>query len=340
MPVYQRKETGAWFVKYRDEYGKQRSKTFGKGGDAKIEAEVFDLEVKRNKLLGEIIPESNIGDMYLSELCQFYIEDRKVANVSLSWLRDWSNILSLHILPELDSIPVSQMNQQYVLRFFLKRYSDVDPTTRNRYIRYLKTIFNFGVNQEYIEKNPLAKWRSSKEKPRQSMLTVKQLAEIKKHAVPHVAWSIEVAYNLGVRTGPSELLALRWDWIDWENKQFRIYATKTKKWRQVPISDLFVEKLQKKQREATTEFLVEYNGRGITSIKKGFKNACRRAGLGDSIISYDIRHLFATTLLNSGGDLASVSNLMGHSSTRMTADQYYHLQKGEKIRTIGLLPEL
>ena len=39
---------------------------------------------------------------------------------------------------------------------------------------------------------------------------------------------------------------------------------------------------------------------------------------------YDLRHLFATTLLNKGADLAAVSKLMGHSTVKLTADTYYH----------------
>ena len=320
--------------------GKRETKSFGKGPEAKKAAEAYDLEVKRNKLLGEAVPTHSSGEMYLSELCQIYIDDRKVAGVNESWLRDWASILTNHILPVLDSVPVNQLTQQFILRFFLERYSEVEQSTRNRYIRYLKTIFTFGVNQEFIDRNPLARWKATKEKPRQSMLTVKQAKEIKKHAVPHIAWMVDVAFNLGVRTGPSELLALRWDWIDWDNMVFRIYATKTKSWRQVPITEQFAEKLRQKQKEAKTDFIIEYNGRQITTIKKGFRNACRRAGIDDDINSYNLRHLFATVLLSAGGDLASVSNLMGHSSTRMTADQYYHVQKSEKIRTIGLLPEI
>ena len=39
---------------------------------------------------------------------------------------------------------------------------------------------------------------------------------------------------------------------------------------------------------------------------------------------YDLRHLFATTLLSKGADLAAVSKMMGHATVKMTADTYYH----------------
>jgi hypothetical protein len=58
------------------------------------------------------------------------------------------------------------------------------------------------------------------------------------------------------------------------------------------------------------------------------------------VVLYDIRHLFATTLLREGGDLSAVSKLMGHSSVHMTANQYYHLLGDEKRRIIMKLPSL
>ncbi|WP_419784696.1 tyrosine-type recombinase/integrase [Maridesulfovibrio sp.] len=75
-------------------------------------------------------------------------------------------------------------------------------------------------------------------------------------------------------------------------------------------------------------------------MRKGFRNACKRAGVPNEIISYDTRHLHATSALNNGADLASVSAILGHASTKMTADQYYHVQKNEKIRAVNLLPPL
>ncbi|TIH19272.1 site-specific integrase [Marinifilum sp. JC120] len=339
MSVHRRPETGSWLVKYRDEFGKQKTQTFGKTTQGKRNAEAFDLEVKLKKKLGEKINPHH-DDMYLDELTQLYIDQKKCEGKAGRWLKDFAFILNYHILPELGTVPVNRLTQKKIVRFMMSRYADNSPTTRNRYMSYLKIIFNFGVDQGYTEQNPLQKWKKAKEKPRQSTLSVDELKLIIKHATQHVAWAIEIAFNLGVRTGESELLSLQWKWVDWENKQVRVFATKTNTWRTIPVTDRFLSKLRKYRKNATTPYLVEYNGRPIKSIRKGFRNACKRAGLPDSIITYDIRHLHATTALNNGADLASVSAILGHASTKMTADQYYHVQKNEKIRAVNLLPQL
>lgn len=101
-----------------------------------------------------------------------------------------------------------------------------------------------------------------------------------------------------------------------------------------------MRELNRKMLESKSGYIVEYRGRPIKSLRKSFRTACEKAGIDKSVTSYDVRHLFATTLLNKGGDLASVSNMMGHASTKMTADQYYHVLKSEKARTVKLLPNL
>ena len=92
--------------------------------------------------------------------------------------------------------------------------------------------------------------------------------------------------------------------------------------------------------QSVSGFVIEYMGRGLTTIRKSFKNACKRAGITYPTRMYDLRHLFATTLLNKGADLAAVSKMMGHSTVKLTADTYYHYMSGEKERAVRLLPGL
>ncbi|WP_319584745.1 tyrosine-type recombinase/integrase [uncultured Pseudodesulfovibrio sp.] len=340
MSVHKRLN-GTYFVSFRDSGGRQRTKNTGSGEEGKRAAEALDHEIKAKKLRGEEVEQQSRRGMYFDELCQLCIDTKKSEGKGGNgWLKDWANNLNNHILPGLPMVPVNELTMQDILSFMMRKYAGHAPSTRNRYLSYLKVILNFGVEHGLIDHNPLKRWKKAKEKPRQSTLTVEQLKAIIEHAAPHLRWALEVAFYLGVRTGESELLSLRWDQVNWENKEIEVYATKTNTFRKIPLSPAFFEKLKARFPEANTEFLVEYQGRQIKSIKGAFRTARKKAGVGKSVITYDIRHLFATTLLNKGGDLASVSNLMGHASTKMTADQYYHVLKEEKVRTVNLLPEL
>lgn len=60
-----------------------------------------------------------------------------------------------------------------------------------------------------------------------------------------------------------------------------------------------------------------FRGKSIKDIRTAFKNACKRAGI-KNLRFHDFRHTFATRLVLSGVDLATVSKLLGHSSIQMT----------------------
>lgn len=161
-----------------------------------------------------------------------------------------------------------------------------------------------------------------------------------KVAGKHVQWAIEVCFNLGTRTGPSELLALKWENVDFDKAEVLIYGSKTKSFRTVPVTPDFLTRLKEKKAEARTEYIVEYKGRQVKSLAHGFKNACVAAGITYPVCMYDLRHLFASTMLANGADLAAVSKLMGHAKITMTANVYYQYMQGEKERAVSLLPKL
>ena len=346
MSVHMRNNNGTYYVAYRNAEGKQTTKTFGKGREGRRAAQKFDKQVKDHKPVVPSTPEAIseevavAGKIFLDQLAQMYINSRKVEGTSIRTLNEIKSFLKRHLIPVFAQRPVEEIKYDEIVKIVAKAYENRSPVTRGRYLSYLKTVFKFGVEHDLIEKNPLRQWHKPREKPRDTKLTVDDLQQIKAAAEPHLAWAIEVAWNLGVRTGPSELLALTWDDISWADKTINVFATKTNTRRTVPLSDEFLARLQEKKATAQCDRIVEYHGRPVKQISRAMRTACRRAGITYPVVLYDVRHLFATTLLNEGGDLSAVSKLMGHSSIQMTANNYYHLLGDEKRRTIARLPRL
>jgi integrase len=60
------------------------------------------------------------------------------------------------------------------------------------------------------------------------------------------------------------------------------------------------------------------------NITKYYKRALSRAGLPDDIRFHDLRHAAATLWLGAGIPLATISDLLGHSSISITKDIYAH----------------
>ena len=69
-------------------------------------------------------------------------------------------------------------------------------------------------------------------------------------------------------------------------------------------------------------FVFTYKGSPVKGFKTSFENACKRAGI-KNVSFHTLRHTFATRLVLSGIDIATVSKLLGHSSIHMTM-RYSH----------------
>lgn len=332
---------GRWYVKYYDYAGKAKKFYVGRGDDAKRRAEALDYEIKARKKTGRKLPweEQREEIIFLDELARRYINDRQGV-CSEKYIAELRSILNKIILPEVGHIPVNELTYDDIAKPLLDALRGKSIATRNRRFTYLKALFNWGIKRGYINNNPLKSYTKTKEPKRKVRLTVEDLTRILQHADPHLAWVIEVEWNLGTRPGPSELLSLKWENVDWQNNCVWVYASKTKTWRNIPIGDEFRRRLFEVKERAQTEYIIEYKGKPVKKFRRSLKTACRRAGINYDVRMYDIRHLFASVMLAGGADLAAVSALLGHQSIHTTQQAYYELLKGEKERAVTLLPSL
>jgi integrase len=74
-----------------------------------------------------------------------------------------------------------------------------------------------------------------------------------------------------------------------------------------------------------TDWVVEWEGRPVQSIKKSFEAAVERAGLGRRVTPHVLRHTCATWLMQSGVDMWEAANFLG-MTTAMLERVYGHHQ--------------
>ena len=371
MGIYQRDER--WMV-YWNHNGKRHDKSFGRGDLAQAKAQYFDRAVQEALAKGLPVPDPQSvtaavqvaqtgsttdtptsqvmgqqpSGMLLSDLGSKYLAHMQASGRTEKHIRNIEHLVFNVFIPVLGDKPVNTLTYQDDMVPFIIHFQGVSSRTGkvrsqytvNKYCDYLSFIFNFGIDNGFTSVNPLKIWKKPKVQPWDMKLTLDDAKKIMANAEPHLKWAMEVCFNLGTRPGESELLSLRWEDVDFKAGTVRIYASKTKTYRTVPINPEFLKRLEKEQAESQTGYVIEYMGRKLTTIRKAFKNACKRAGITYPTRMYDLRHLFATTLLRKGADLAAVSKMMGHSTVKMTADTYYHYMEGEKERAVRLLPEL
>jgi integrase len=164
---------------------------------------------------------------------------------------------------------------------------------------------------------------------------------------------LELSAATGARRG--EVLALRWSDIDGSDlliarsltqtrQGLEFKGTKTDSPRRVglPASVLVALSIhQQKQDELRQQFGSDYrtdlnlifanpDGKPLRpdSISASVSLLCRRLGLPKGASLHTLRHSHGSVLLADGVDLATVSERLGHSSVRVTADVYSHALRG------------
>jgi site-specific recombinase XerD len=129
------------------------------------------------------------------------------------------------------------------------------------------------------------------------------------------------AYSSGLRL--SEVLNLKPEDIDSKRMMIHVRQAKGKKDRYVMLSQLFLEDAREYfKRYKPKEFLFEgLNGGKYSprSVQQIIKRAVQRAKIRKKVTFHTLRHCFATHLLESGIDIRSIQELLGHNSIKTTA---------------------
>ena len=140
-----------------------------------------------------------------------------------------------------------------------------------------------------------------------------------------------VAYSAGLRV--SEVINLRLQDIDRERKQLFIHCSKGKKDRYVGLSPMVLDVLEQyyKMSEVKPEnYLFEGPEKGkpytARSAQQIFSDARKKAGILKSLSFHNLRHSFATHLLEKGVDVIFIKEILGHFNIE-TTQRYLHVKK-------------
>jgi len=123
----------------------------------------------------------------------------------------------------------------------------------------------------------------------------------------------------------NECLHAEWDHFDFKAMTWTIPLSKSGKPHHVPITDSLLSLLQSVPRKADSAYVFPNmkTGKPYVSIYHSWDTARKQAGLAD-VRLHDIRHTFASTLVNSGRSLYEVQHLLGHHNIAVT-QRYAHL---------------
>lgn len=165
--------------------------------------------------------------------------------------------------------------------------------------------------------------RPAKPAPKDRWLTHGEIDRLLAAATtPHVRLAIVLMLTTAARVGA--VLDLRWDRVSFERGQIdlRVDATGPRKGRAVvPMNRMARAALQTAREAALSDYVVEWAGGPVKSIRKGFVSACEAAGLKD-VTPHSVRHTAAVHMAAAGIPISKISQFLGHSNEAITARVY------------------
>lgn len=270
-------------------------------------------------------------------------------------------------------LTVGNLKPQDIQDFYQSLFADgVVANTVIHYHALLRRAFQQAFKEERIDDNPFDRvGRPKKNKFHGENYTQEELLTLLHLARGDVIYpAILLAGAMGLRR--SEVLGVRWSRIDWE-KRTVLLDTKIVEYREngkkkvepveemknkssrrtLPLPDPVVEMLQvqKEHREVYRKmFQGSYNTQYLdyvcvnqlgellrpSYVTDHFRELLEKYGLRH-IRFHDLRHTFASLLINQDVPLINVSNFLGHSDLSTTANIYAHLDKASKQASAAVI---
>ncbi|OJG77206.1 hypothetical protein RV10_GL002604 [Enterococcus pallens] len=235
---------------------------------------------------------------------------------------------------------------------------NLKPSTIQVVFRIVKQCMNQAVDQDLLKANPFAAVKLPKvEKRQQQALTKfeqKNLEEVAIEEETSNGLPTLLALHAGLRIG--EIAALSWEDINFKTNSIHVRATyqrifslleeqKTKliytssktvsSVRSIPMSKLLKKVLLKHKEQSKGKFVFSTaeNPSEPRLLTYHFHKIRKKANL-EHVHFHQLRHTFATRCIESKGDIKSVSQMMGHSSTQLTLDTYTSSFMEQKVQVV------
>jgi integrase len=210
------------------------------------------------------------------------------------------------------------------------------PSTINRELMCMSAIFREAVKRGYLEKNPC---KGIKQLPEQNQI-VRYLSDDEERAILGACSDtmrpiVLCALHTGMRR--EEMLSLKWQEVDLDQRLVRVRFSKSKKSRYIPVNDELLEVLKSVPKWDDCEYVFanpDTRHRWF-DIKVAWAFTVRRSKV-KNFRFHDLRHTFASRLVQRGVQIQAVQELLGHATLEMT-QRYAHLAPGDLRRAVDLL---
>ena len=322
-----------FYQRYVDSSGKQHQFRIGDARDLPLDAARKEADKLRSRVaLGEDICAAK-QDRKSSPTVADFITKQYVPYVEgykKSWQCD-EGLLRNHVTPVWGKLLMSEVTKADVITLFAQHRKTHKPGSCNRLLILVRFMFNLALRWETpgLKSNPTAGFPLMKEDNKHERYLSREETEalyeqLKQSPNPMLRYAVPLLILTGARK--QEALTAKWSDFDFQRRQWRIPITKLGRPRHVPLSDGAIALLNSVPRHGcdwvfpNPKTLMPYD-----NIFTAWDTARTKAGLSDVRI-HDLRHSFASFLVNSGRSLYEVQHLLGHTQIK-TTQRYSHLSQ-------------
>lgn len=313
----------------------------------------------------------------LQSWMQYYLENYKRNEIKASTYTTYMETYQKHIMTDpIGKIKLNKITSNHLQSFYNKKTEQgYSPRTVKHMHVLINSSLEKAVRLKYIRENINKLVTLPKKKPYEAkVLTALEVSKILREATDEELYPL-IVFTLftGLRKG--EVLALKWTDINFQTKEltvsgnlcrisagldekgrhcrkYEIMSPKTvKSKRTIPLFDKAIDvlKLQKERQEIIKEkYGLIYQDQGFIFAKHDGQHLSPRCVMDEyhaflqkygvtDVRFHDLRHTFASLLLEAGESPKVIQELLGHSTITTTMDIYAHVTKQGKVNAVSKL---
>lgn len=346
LMVEVRNTSATYYVRYRDQRGKVRQLKLASIEDITLaQARQKAKEIRNNVALGIDPIEQRKQIQSIPTLTEF-VEQQYMPHIQ-SYKRSWvtdESLLRNHVLPSIGHLYLDEVNHNHLSTLFNKHSLTHEPASTNRVIIMIRYIFNCAKRWGAVnlKDNPTANIPLyTVNNKRERYLTPDEvnrlLVALNESKAPMLKYIVMFLLLTGARK--SEVINAKWDDFDLESRIWTIEFNKTGQTRYVPLSDAAVDLLLSVPvlKDCDYVFANPKTKRPFKHIFGAWDLVRSRAGIADVRI-HDLRHSFASFLINNGRSLYEVQKILGHTQVK-TTQRYAHLNQDSLLKAVNTAGE-
>lgn len=328
MGLYRRKDSLVWWMSFSMN-GKQYQRSTGTH-DRRL-AEAILAKVKTQIIEGKWFDIDTAKQYTFDDMMKKYFKEHATVHKEQSTLnRDYDSYA--HLKKIFSGLTLNRITPELVVDYRNKRLSEgaAHSTILNE-LGLLRNAFNISIkNWKWCKENPVSQVKLNlKARQIDRWLTFEEQERLLKASEGQLHNQLSdiiiLALNTGMRKG--EILSLKIQDVDFFRKTLIVMKSKTKRKRTIPLNNVAFELLVKNSKVVPISGYVFSTGKGsrITArnLSRAFDKAVRKANV-DNFRFNDLRHTFATRLVQAGVDIYKVSKLLGHTDISTTQRYAHH----------------